>query len=45
MKGPLVVHPLFVRWDQRIEGLVFSTLLTVLVRTLLERLDHQSWTS
>jgi transposase len=42
IKGPLVVHPLFVRSDQRIEGLVFITLLALLVRALLERLcRHQ----
>jgi transposase len=41
MKGPLVVHPLFVRSDQRIEGLVFITLLALLVRALLERLCRQ----
>lgn len=41
MKGPLVVHPLFVRSDQRIEGLVFVTLLALLVRALLERLCRQ----
>jgi transposase len=42
IKGPLVVHPLFVRSDQRIEGLVFITLLALLVRALLERLCRQS---
>jgi transposase len=36
-KGPLVVHPLFVRTDRRIEGLVFITLLALLVRAILER--------
>jgi transposase len=41
MKGPLVVQPLFVRSDQRIEGLVFITLLALLVRALLERLCRQ----
>jgi hypothetical protein len=41
MKGPLLVHPLFVRSDQRIEGLVFITLLALLVRALLERLCRQ----
>jgi transposase len=41
MKGPLLVHPLFVRNDQRIEGLVFITLLALLVRALLERLCRQ----
>lgn len=37
IKGPLVVHPLFVRTDRRIEGLVFITLLALLVRAILER--------
>lgn len=37
VKGPLLVRPLFVRTDQRIEGLVFVTLLALLVRTILER--------
>ena len=41
VKGPLVVHPLFVRSDQRIEGLVFITLLALLVRAILERLCRQ----
>jgi transposase len=41
MKGPLVVHPLFVRTDHRIEGLVFVTLLALLVRAILERLCRQ----
>jgi transposase len=41
VKGPLVVHPLFVRSDHRIESLVFITLLALLVRAILERLCHQ----
>lgn len=41
VKGPLLVHPLFVRTDQRIEGLVFITLLALLVRALLERACRQ----
>jgi transposase len=41
VKGPLVVHPLFVRTDHRIEGLVFITLLALLVRAILERLCRQ----
>ncbi len=41
MKGPLLVHPLYVRSDQRIEGLVFITLLALLVRALAERLCRQ----
>lgn len=41
VKGPLLVHPLFVRSDRRIEGLVFVTLVALLVRAILERLCHQ----
>jgi transposase len=41
VKGPLLVHPLFVRTDRRIEGLVFITLLALLVRTILERACRQ----
>lgn len=41
VKGPLVVHPLFVRTDRRIEGLVFITLLALLVRAVLERACRQ----
>ncbi len=41
VKGPLLVHPLFVRTDRRIEGLVFITLLALLVRAILERLCRQ----
>jgi transposase len=41
VKGPLLVHPLFVRTDQRIEGLVFITLLALLVRAVLERTCRQ----
>ena len=40
-KGPLRVRPLFVRTDQRIEGLVFITLLALLVRAILERACRQ----
>ncbi len=40
-KGPLVVHPLFVRTDQRVEGLVFITLVALLVRAVLERACRQ----
>lgn len=36
VKGPLQVHPLFVRSDRRIEGLVFLTMLALLVRAILE---------
>jgi transposase len=41
VKGPLLVRPLFVRNDQRIEGLVFITLLALLTRAILERLCRQ----
>ncbi len=41
VKGPLSVHPLFVRTDRRIEGLIFITLLALLVRAILERLCRQ----
>jgi transposase len=40
-KGPLRVHPLLVHSDQRIEGLVFVTLLALLVRAILERACRQ----
>jgi transposase len=40
-KGPLQVRPIFVRSDQRIEGLVFVTLLALLVRAILERTCRQ----
>lgn len=40
-KGPLVVHPIFVRTDQRVEGLVFITLVALLVRAVLERACRQ----
>jgi len=41
VKGPLLVRPLFVRSDRRIEGLVFITLLALLVRAILERTCRQ----
>lgn len=41
VKGPLLVRPLFVRSDRRIEGLVFITLLALLVRAILERACRQ----
>jgi transposase len=41
LKGPLLVRPLFVRSDQRIEGLVFISLLALLIRALLEYRLHQ----
>lgn len=41
VKGPLLVHPLFVHTDRRIEGLVFITLLALLVRAILERTCRQ----
>jgi transposase len=42
VKGPLLVRPLFVRSDRRIEGLVFITLLALLVRAILERACRQA---
>ena len=36
LKGPLQVRPLYLHSDQRVEGLVFITLLALLVRALLE---------
>jgi transposase len=36
LKGPLRVRPLYLQSDQRIEGLVFISLLALLVRALLE---------
>jgi len=41
VKGPLQVRPLFVRTDRRVEGLVFITLLALLVRAILERACRQ----
>jgi transposase len=41
VKGPLEVHPLFVHQDRRIEGLVFITLVALLVRAILERMVRQ----
>jgi transposase len=41
VKGPLLVRPLFVHSDQRVEGLVFVTLLALLVRAILERACRQ----
>ena len=41
IKGPLLVHPLFVHRDQRIEGLVWISLLALLVRALLEQQAQQ----
>jgi transposase len=35
LKGPLRVRPVFLRTDQRIEGLVLCTMLALLVRALL----------
>ncbi len=36
LKGPLRVHPLYLHSDQRIESLLFITLLALLVRAVLE---------
>jgi len=41
VKGPLQVHPLFVRSDARIEGLVGITMLALLIRAILERVCRQ----
>lgn len=41
IKGPLLVHPLFVHHDQRIEGLVGISLLALLVRAVLEHQARQ----
>lgn len=41
VKGPLQVHPLFVHTDRRIEGLIFLTLLALLVQAILERVARQ----
>lgn len=41
IKGPLLVRPLFVRSDQRIQGLIFISLLALLVRAILEHLARQ----
>ena len=41
VKGPLLVRPLFVRTDQRIEGLIFISLLALLLRSLLEQRVRQ----
>jgi len=35
MKGPLAVRPVFLHTDERIEGLVFVTMVALLVRALL----------
>lgn len=39
--NPLRVRPLFVRTDQRIEGLIFISLLSLFIQALLEHLAHQ----
>jgi transposase len=36
LKGPLLVRPLYLHTDERIEGLIFITLLALLVRAILE---------
>jgi hypothetical protein len=36
LKGPLCIRPVYLHSDQRIEGLVFITLLALLIRALLE---------
>ena len=42
LKGPLCVRPLFLHSDERIEGLVFITLLALLVSSLLELRCHRA---
>jgi len=41
VKGPLLVRRLFMHSDRRIEGLVFISLLALLVRAILERACRQ----
>ncbi len=41
-RGPLLLRPLLVRSDQRVQGLIFVTLLALLVRATLERACRQS---
>jgi transposase len=41
VKGPLLIRPLFVRSDRRMEGLVLITLLALLVQAILERTCRQ----
>ena len=41
-KGPLAVRPVFLHTDQRIEGLVFISLVALLVRALLRLACHQA---
>lgn len=41
LKGPLRVRPLYLHSDQRIEGLVFITLLALLVRAIIELRCHR----
>jgi transposase len=41
VKGPLLVRPLFVHNDQRVEGVIVITLLALLVRAILERTCRQ----
>lgn len=36
LKGPLCVRPVFVHTDQRVEGVVFCTMVALLVRAILE---------
>ena len=42
LKSPLAVRPVFLHSDQRIEGLVFVTLVALLVRALLSRQCQQA---
>lgn len=42
VKGPLQVRPMYLHNDERIEGIVFITLLALLVRSLLELRAHRA---
>lgn len=42
VKGPLAVRPVFLHSDERIEGVVFITLVALLVRALLSLQCHQA---
>jgi hypothetical protein len=42
VKGPLRVRPVFLRADERIEGLVFCTMLALLVRAILALQCHRT---
>ena len=42
VKGPIQVRPLFLHKDERVEGLVFVTMLALLVYTILEMLCRRA---